>query len=51
MKARLEEVLSRILSRKYGAKIKLELEESYDEQRRDNFRTGIADSYARKRDQ
>ena len=50
MKARIEEVLSRILSKKYGAKIKIEFEEREDEQRRDNSRAGINYSYARKRD-
>jgi hypothetical protein len=50
MKARIEEVLSRILSEKYGAKIEIEFEEREDEQRRDNCRTGIDHSYARKRD-
>ena len=51
MKARIEEVLSRILSRKYDAKIEIEFEEREDEQGRDNSRTGIDHSYARKRDQ
>lgn len=50
MKARIEEVLSRILSEKYGAKIEIEFEEREDEQGRDNNRVGITDSYARKRD-
>lgn len=50
MKARIEEVLSRILSKKYGAKIEIEFEEREDEQGRDNHRTSVTDSYARKRD-
>lgn len=50
MKARLEEVLSRILSRKYGVKIKIEFEEREDAQRRDDCGTSIDYSYARKRD-
>ena len=50
MKARIEEVLSRILSRKYGAKIKIEFEEREDEQRRDNIGASIAGSDAGKRD-
>lgn len=51
MKARIEEVLSRILSRKYGAKIKITFEEREDEQRRDNHGTSIASPNARKRNQ
>ena len=50
MKARIEEVLSRILSKKHGAKIKIVFEEREDEQRRDNFRTCGSGSDARKRD-
>lgn len=50
MKARIEEVLSRILSEKYGAKIEIEFEEREDEQGRDNHRASVTDSYTRKRD-
>lgn len=50
MKARIEEVLSRILSKKYGAKIEIEFEEREDEQGRDDSRTSVNHSYARKRD-
>ena len=50
MKARIEEVLSRILSEKYGAKIEIEFEErDENEQRRDNHGISINDSNARKR--
>ena len=49
MKARIEEVLSRILSRKYDANIKITFKERTDEQRRDNNRVSGASSNARKR--
>lgn len=39
MKSRIEEVMSRILSRKYDAKIKIRFEGRKDEQRRNNHRT------------
>ena len=51
MKARIEEVLSRILSKKFDAKIKITFEEKTDEQRRDNHRAGRASTNARKRNQ
>lgn len=50
MKARIEEVLSRLLSEKYGAKIEIEVEEREDEQRRDHIKTSVDGSNARKRD-
>ena len=50
MKARIEEVLSRLLSEKYGAKIEIEFEEREDEQRRDDSRVSVDYSYTRKRD-
>lgn len=49
MKARIEEVLSRLLSEKYGAKIEIEFEEREDEQRRDHIKTSVDSSNARKR--
>lgn len=49
MKTRIEEVLSRILSKKYDAKIKITFKERTDEQRRNNHGTGRAGSNARKR--
>ena len=49
MKARIEEVFSRILSEKYDAKIKITFKEKTDEQRRDNYRTSRVGSNARKR--
>ena len=49
MKARIEETLSRILSRKYDAKIKITFEEGKDEQRRDNLRVSRDDIDARER--
>lgn len=51
MKARIEEVLSRLLSEKYDAKIEIEFEEREDGQRRDDSGTSFNYSYARKRDQ
>lgn len=51
MKARIEETLSRILSKKFDAKIKITFEEKTDEQRRDNHRVGRVGSNARKRNQ
>jgi hypothetical protein len=50
MKTRIEEVLSRILSRKYDAKIKIKFKESTDEQGRNNHRVSRDDIDARKRD-
>lgn len=50
MRTRIEEVLSRILSEKHDAKIKVRFKERKDEQRRDNHGTGITGSNARKRD-
>lgn len=49
MKARIEEVLSRILSEKHDAKIKIVFKEREHEQRRNNNRTSGAGSNARKR--
>ena len=49
MKSRIEEVVSRILSEKYDAKIKVTFKEREDEQRRDHYRTGGTDSNAGKR--
>ena len=51
MKARIEEVMSRILSEKYDANIKITFKEKTDEQRRDNHRASGVDSNARKRNQ
>ena len=51
MKARIEEVLSRILSEKYDANIKITFKEKTDEQRRDNHRVSGVSSNARKRNQ
>lgn len=50
MKARIEEVLSRILSEKHDAHIKVEFKEREDEQRRDHKRVSRANTNARKRD-
>lgn len=50
MKARIEELLSRILSEKYDAKITIKFKEKNDEQRRDNNRVSGVSSDARKRD-
>lgn len=50
MKARIEEVLSRILSEKHDAQIKLIFKEREDEQRRDNHRVSRDDIDARERD-
>ena len=50
MKARIEEVLSRILSEKHDAQIKLIFKEREDEQRRDNLRVSRDDIDARERD-
>lgn len=49
MKARIEEVMSRIFSEKYDANIKITFKEKTDEQRRDNHRVSRASSNARKR--
>lgn len=51
MKARIEEVLSRILSEKHDAKIKVKFKERADEQRRDNNGASGAGSNAGKRNQ
>lgn len=48
MKSRIEEVMSRILSEKHDAKIKIKFKERQDEQRRDNHGVSRADSNARK---
>lgn len=48
MKARIEETMSRILSRKYDANIKIRFKEREDEQRRDNHGASITGSNARK---
>ena len=50
MKARIEEVMSRILSEKHDANIKITFKERTDEQRRDNNGTGRTGVNARKRD-
>ena len=50
MKARIEEVLSRILSEKHDAQIKLIFKEREDEQRRDNHRVSRDDIDAGERD-
>ena len=50
MKARIEETLSRIFSRKFDANIKIVFEEREDEQRRNNIGTRRGNSNARKRD-
>lgn len=50
MKARIEEVLSRILSEKHDAQIKLIFKEREDEQRRDNYRVSRDDIDAGERD-
>lgn len=49
MKSRIEEVMSRILSRKYDAKIKIRFEERKDEQGRNNHGTGRIGSNAGER--
>lgn len=49
MKSRIEEIVSRILSEKHDAKIKVTFKERKDEQRRDNYRTSRTGSNARKR--
>lgn len=49
MKARIEEVMSRIFSDKYDAHIKITFKEKTDEQRRDNHRVSGNGSNARKR--
>lgn len=49
MKSRIEEVMSRIFSEKYNAKIKITFKEREDEQRRDNHRVSRAGANARKR--
>ena len=49
MKSRIEEVMSRILSDKYDAIIKIRFEERDDEQRRDHYGTGRIGSDAGKR--
>lgn len=49
MKDRIAEVLSRLLSEQYDAKIKVKFKEKTDEQRRDNHRTSGNGPYARKR--
>ena len=48
MKSRIEEVLSRILSEKYDAKVTIKFKEREDEQRRDNNGASGAGSNARK---
>lgn len=48
MKARLEEVFSRILSEKYDAKIKITFKERYDEPRRRNRRVSDTGTNARR---
>lgn len=50
MKARIEEVLSRILSRKHDAKITVRFEERRDGERRDNHGASGASFDAGKRD-
>ena len=49
MKSRIEEVLSRILSEKHDANIKITFKERTDEERRDNHGISGASSNARKR--
>ena len=49
MKSRIEEVLSRILSEKHDAIVKVRFEEREDEQRRDNHRASRVSPNARKR--
>ena len=49
MKSRIEEVLSRILSEKYDAHIKITFKEREDEQGRDHNGISRNDSDARKR--
>jgi hypothetical protein len=50
MRDRIAEVLSRLLSEQYDAKIKIIFKEREDEQRRDNHRTSRVGSDAGKRD-
>lgn len=50
MRDRIGEVLSRLLSEKYDANIKVTFKEREDEQRRDNYRASRVDIDARKRD-
>ena len=50
MRDRIAEVLSRLLSEQYDAKIKITFEERKDEQRRDNHRISGDDINAGKRD-
>ena len=47
MRSRIEEVLSRILSEKHDAKIKITFKERYDESRRGNRRVSNAGPNAR----
>ena len=49
MRSRIEEVMSRILSRKHDAIITIKFKEIEDEQRSDNSRVERNDSYAVKR--
>lgn len=49
MKSRIEEVLSRILSEKHDAYVKVVFKEREDEQRRNNNGASITSSDARKR--
>ena len=49
MESRIAEVMSRILSEKHDAKIKITFKERKDEQRRDNHGVGRNDINARKR--
>ena len=49
MRDRIAEVLSRLLSEQYDAKITIKFKERKDEQRQDNCRTGRPYSNARKR--
>jgi hypothetical protein len=49
MRDRIAEVLSRLLSEQYDAKIKIRFKEKTNEQRRDNYRASRVDSNARKR--
>jgi hypothetical protein len=51
MKSRIAEVMSRILSEKHDAKIKITFKEITDEQRRNNHGVGGTDIDARKRNQ
>ena len=49
MKSRIAEILSRLLSEQYDAKIKVTFKEQTDEQRRDHNGTSRIGSNARKR--